>query len=98
MLPAPEFTIEIAYASLKTQKVLSLIVSAGTTIGEAIQQSGLLLQFPEINWQVNKVGIFSKIVDLDTLLKANDRIEIYHPLLVDPKQARKTRAVRQKSA
>lgn len=84
--------IEIAYATPKKNWLIALDVEAGTTIKEAIISSGILNQCPTIDLQKNKVGLFSKIVDLDTLVKAGDRIEIYRPLILDPKQARRLRA------
>jgi len=61
------------------------------TVQEAIEQSNILERFPEINLAVNKVGIFGKGVKLDSLPVAGDRIEIYRPLIVDPKEARRRR-------
>lgn len=86
--------IEIAYLTAQQQLVVSLQVTESCTVEEAIQQSGILVQFPEIDLSQNKVGIFSKIVSLNTALQSGDRIEIYQPLLIDPKQARKQRAKR----
>jgi putative ubiquitin-RnfH superfamily antitoxin RatB of RatAB toxin-antitoxin module len=85
-------SIEIAYAKPDTQVLISLKVDEGTTIEEAITRSGILAQFPEIDLTHNKVGVFSKIVKLDTLLRDKDRIEIYRPLLADPKEIRRKRA------
>lgn len=84
--------IEIVYASQEAQQVLDITVSEPCTVFQAIIQSKVLELFPEIDLKINKVGIFAKIVSLDTLLKSKDRIEIYRALLIDPKQARKKRA------
>ena len=92
-----KISIEIVYASKEKQVVLGLQVTVPCTVGEAIQQSGILKQFPEIDMQVNKIGIFSKLVALDRILQAGDRVEIYRPLALDPKQARLQRAQRQRT-
>ena len=70
--------------------MISLVLPLGSTVEQAIYQSGLLNQFP--NLDLNSVGIFSKPVSLDTKLNSFDRIEIYHPLLIDPKEARRRRS------
>jgi uncharacterized protein len=80
--------IEIVYAGFNQQTILSLEVSENTTVIKAIQQTSLLQQFPEIDLAKNKVGVFGKIVSLERILQAGDRIEIYRPLLIDPKQKR----------
>ncbi|MCH8163853.1 MAG: RnfH family protein, partial [Proteobacteria bacterium] len=71
-------------------------VEDGTTIQQAIVTSGILDQCTAIDLETNEVGIFSKIVALDTLVRAGDRIEIYRPLILDPKQARRLRAKKEK--
>lgn len=86
------FTVEIAYARADTQVLLRQDVSEGTTAEQAIRQSGILDKFPEIDLAVNKIGIFSKATRLDTVLREKDRIEIYRPLIADPKEVRKQRA------
>lgn len=89
--------IEVAFAADdKKQVVLPLEVQAGCTVQAAIEQSGILAQFPMLDLAVNKVGVFSKTVALDAVLQAGDRVEIYRPLLIDPKQARQLRAHKQK--
>lgn len=84
--------VEVVFAAPEKQVLIKLQVKENSTVENAIHQSGILQQCPEINLEINKVGIFSKIVSLDTMLSAHDRVEIYRPLLVDPKQARKHRA------
>lgn len=84
--------IELVYIKPDSQSILKLEVDKGTTIQQALESSGLLEQFPEIDLNVNKVGIYSKIKPLDTVLKADDQVEIYRPLLADPKEARRRRA------
>ncbi|MES2142350.1 MAG: RnfH family protein [Pseudomonadota bacterium] len=89
--------IEVAYADQQNQIVIPLIVSESCCIEAAIQKSGILIQFPNINLAVNKVGIFSKIRPLNTILQSGDRIEIYRTLAIDPKKNRRTRAEKQKT-
>jgi putative ubiquitin-RnfH superfamily antitoxin RatB of RatAB toxin-antitoxin module len=62
------------------------------TAKQAIEVSGILERFPEIDLKINKIGIFGKVAKLDTLLTEGDRVEIYRPLIADPKEARKKRA------
>lgn len=87
-----DITIEVAYAAARGQTVLQLEVKSGTTIGEAIKQSGILQQFPEIDLGLNKVGIFGKLARTDIVLRDRDRVEIYRALIADPKEARRRRA------
>ncbi len=86
--------IEVAYALLDKQVILSEKISPDTTIEEAIHLSGVLEQYPEIDLNINKVGVFGKMKKLDSTLLENDRIEIYRPLLVDPKESRRKRAAK----
>lgn len=88
--------IEVVYADDKDQAVIAMQTELNIQVLEAIQRSGILKQFPQINLSLNKIGIFSKIVSLDTILNDGDRIEIYRPLKIDPKQARKHRALKQR--
>lgn len=87
-----EITIEVAYATANTQPIYSIKMPEGSSIKEAILASDILNEFPEIDLEVNKVGIFSKLSNLDSPLKNKDRIEIYRPLIADPKAIRKKRA------
>jgi putative ubiquitin-RnfH superfamily antitoxin RatB of RatAB toxin-antitoxin module len=87
-----EITIEVAYADTRSQSILRLRVKSGTTVGEAIKQSGVLEQYPDIDLGLNKVGIFGKLERTDTLLRDRDRVEIYRALIADPKEARRRRA------
>lgn len=88
--------VEVVYAVRGEQVLLSLKVRPGTTVCEAIAQSGITLRFPHIDPAHSKVGVFGKLVKPDRVLKAGDRVEIYRPLIADPKDARRQRA-RQKS-
>jgi len=73
-----------------------LHVPVGTTLGEAIALSGMLKRYPDINLLKNKVGVFGKVRELDYVLKQGDRVEIYRPLIADPKEARRRRAAEAK--
>ena len=84
--------IEVAYARPDAQVLLVERVAAGTTVETAIRQSGVLERFPEIDLSTNKVGIFGKLTKLDQTLRNKDRIEIYRPLIADPKESRRKRA------
>jgi len=84
--------VAVAYAGLTQQTVLELLVAEDCSVQQAIAQSGILQQFPEINLATQRVGIFSQLVDLADRLQLGDRIEIYRPLVIDPKDARRARA------
>ncbi|MBK8974175.1 MAG: RnfH family protein [Hahellaceae bacterium] len=87
-------TVEVAYAAPAQQKILRISVPEGTNMVEAVRLSGILDLFPEIDLASSKLGIFSKMVPKPELqvVQEGDRIEIYRPLLIDPKQARLNRA------
>lgn len=87
-----EISVEVAYARPDQQVILSLKVPSGTTVEQAIRDSGILEKFPEIDLAVNKVGIFSKLAHLDMALRERDRVEIYRALIADPKEVRRKRA------
>lgn len=86
--------ISVCYASDRQEWLRTLQVNAGTTIGEAIERSGLLEAFPDINLTTQPVGIYAKKKTLDTVLRERDRIEIYRPLVADPKESRRKRAAK----
>lgn len=87
-------TVVVAYAqSAKQQFLRQMEVPPGSTVRQVIAASGVMDAFPEIDLTVNKVGILSQIVTLDTLVQAGDRLEIYRPLIFDPKEARRQRAI-----
>lgn len=83
---------EVAYARPAQQTLVALEVESGTTIAQAIQLSDLLRRFPEINLAVQAVGVFAKRRELTDKVCEGDRIEIYRPLLIDPKEARRSKA------
>ncbi len=84
-------TVEVAYATPAKQLILSAKVLPNATIEEAILASSILTSFPEIDLTKVKVGLFGQLATLQTRLSAGDRVEIYRPLTIDPKQARKQR-------
>lgn len=86
--------IEVVYVLPETAHSVSLQVNPGTTIRQAIQQSGLLERSPGIEVDDRRVGIHGRLRDPDTPVSDGDRIEIYRPLLVDPKEARRRRAAK----
>jgi putative ubiquitin-RnfH superfamily antitoxin RatB of RatAB toxin-antitoxin module len=88
--------IEVVYGLAHKQKLLSISVTHGITVEEAIIESGIIALFPEIDLSENKVGIWNKAVKLSTVLENFDRIEIYRPLIADPKEVRKRRAEKAK--
>ena len=87
-----EILIEVAYALPKKQLIIPIKVKIGTTAQEAIQLSGITKKFPEIDLSVNQIGIFGKLTQLDHVMRERDRIEIYRPLIADPKEIRRQRA------
>ena len=89
--------VEVAYARPDQQVIFTVDVPAGSSIEEAVKRSSIIDRFPEINLKENKVGIFGKAKTLDQALRAGDRVEIYRPLIADPKESRRQRAKDQKS-
>ena len=89
--------VEIAYATEKYVEIISVKVNRGASVMEAIHRSGIMQLYPESNIKMGNIGIYSKICSEDTQLIEGDRIEIYRPLKVDPKEARRNRATRQKN-
>ena len=87
-----EILIEVAYALPKKQLIIPVKVKQGITAEEAIQLSGIVKKFPEIDLEVNQIGIFGKLTQLDHVMRERDRIEIYRPLIADPKEIRRQRA------
>ena len=84
--------VEVVYALPTEQSLVKVKVDAAATVQAVIEASGLLHKHPEINLGKNKVGIFGKLVKLDTVVRDRDRIEIYRALLADPKEVRRKRA------
>ncbi|AHE99050.1 RnfH family protein [Thioalkalivibrio paradoxus] len=93
---AQRIAVEVAYARPDVQVVLPVEVAAGATVQDALQQSGIAERFPEIDLGSAKVGIFGKLARMDTALRARDRVELYRPLIADPKEVRRQRAAQGK--
>jgi putative ubiquitin-RnfH superfamily antitoxin RatB of RatAB toxin-antitoxin module len=87
--------VEVAYAKPEQQVIVALKMPEGASLMDAINTSGLVSRFPEISQPYIKAGIFGNVCNLDQLLKQGDRVEIYRPLLHDPKEARRQRAAKQ---
>lgn len=90
--------VEVVYALPQEQRVMKLVVNKQMTVEEIIEKSGVLDIYPEIDLSKNKVGVFSRNVKLDATVRDKDRIEIYRPLLADPKDIRRKRAEQAKAA
>ncbi|GAA6203246.1 RnfH family protein [Thalassotalea sp. SU-HH00458] len=88
--------IEVVYGTPTEQALLTLEVEEGVTVEQAIIASGILLSFKEIDLTVNKVGIWNRTAKLTDTVNDLDRIEIYRPLIADPKEVRKRRAEKAK--
>jgi putative ubiquitin-RnfH superfamily antitoxin RatB of RatAB toxin-antitoxin module len=84
--------IEVVYALPGQQEVVPLTMHAGATLQQAVEASGLLAKYPEIDLAGGKFGIYSKLTKPDTALRDRDRVEIYRALIADPKEVRKQRA------
>lgn len=84
--------VQLCYAAPLREYFRDLVVAPGTTIEQAIAQSGILRDIPGIDLTVQPVGIFGKKRPLDTVLRERDRVEIYRPLIADPKDSRRRRS------
>lgn len=89
-------TVEVAYALPDEQTLIELEVPADATVEAAIRRSGILERYPQIDLASDKVGIFGKMCKLDAELRHKDRIEIYRPLIADPKESRRQKAEMEK--
>lgn len=89
-----EILVEVAYALPEEQVIISIKVPTKFNVKQAIEKSGIQKKFPEIDLSKNKVGIFGKQTTLDHLLSDRDRIEIYRPLILDPKEMRRKSAAK----
>jgi putative ubiquitin-RnfH superfamily antitoxin RatB of RatAB toxin-antitoxin module len=87
-----KINIEVVYALPHEQVLLKLEVPEKSTIIDALRLSGLLEKYPEINVEKGKFGLFGKLSKTDVVLREKDRVEIYRPLLADPKEVRRKRA------
>lgn len=88
--------VEVAYALPTKQTIVDIAIHENATVEEAINASNITEQFPEIDLKATKVGIWSRVVKLRDTLIEGDRVEIYRPLIADPKEIRKRRAEKAK--
>lgn len=95
-VPENMMEIEVVYGDPKQQTLLSLHIDKGVTVEEAIKESRIIESHPEIDLSVNKVGIWNRLAKLTDVVQDLDRIEIYRPLIADPKEVRKRRAEKAK--
>lgn len=91
-----QLAIEVVYGTPTRQEIINCVVAIDTTIEQAILSSGIIEEFPEIDLAVNNVGIWNRAAKLTDKVKDLDRIEVYRPLLADPKEVRKRRAEKAK--
>jgi hypothetical protein len=89
---AEQMNIEVVFALPHEQVLLKVPAAQGATVGEAIRLSGVLQQHPEIDLDKNKLGIYGKLSKADAVLRDKDRVEIYRPLIADPREVRRQRA------
>ena len=89
---AEHIVVEVAYALPDEQLILEIEVDADCQVEEAIKRSGILERYPQIDLSTDKVGIFGKMCKLNAGLNHKDRIEIYRPLIADPKESRRQKA------
>ena len=87
-------TVEVCYARADKQEVVNVRLPAGATVLAALEACGLLEKYPEIDVKKNKVGVWNKLSKVDNTLRDRDRVEIYRPLIADPKEVRKQRAAK----
>jgi uncharacterized protein len=85
-------SIEVVCATPAEQVLIALEVPSGTTAGEAVERSGILRRFPDLDRARLELGVFGRVAPATTVLGDGDRVEIYRPLEADPKQARRRRA------
>ena len=92
-MAAPDaIEVQVCHALPDTAFLRTVRLPAGSTVRQAVEQSGVLEQYPGIDLAVNLVGIYGKKKTLDTVLRQHDRVEVYRPLQADPKEARRRRA------
>jgi putative ubiquitin-RnfH superfamily antitoxin RatB of RatAB toxin-antitoxin module len=85
-------SVEVCYALPGRAELVRIRLPAGSTLQQALEASGLLAKYPEIDIRKNKFGIYAKLSKPDAVLRDRDRVEIYRPLIADPKEVRKQRA------
>ena len=90
--------VEVAYATPEKQKIIGVEVDQGATAADVLAQSGIEKVFPEIDLAAAKIGIYGKAIQKTQVMSEGDRIEIYRPLIADPKASRAARAEKAKAA
>lgn len=96
-MPA-KIAVEVAYALPEKQYLQQVALDEGATVEDAIRASGLLELRDDIDLNVNKVGIYSRTAKLHDAVRDGDRVEIYRPLIADPKELRRQRAEKSANA
>ena len=98
LMEEPDIQVEVAYARADEQKIIALSVKQGTTVLGAARASGIVDYFPQIDLDPAKLGLVGKVVlnPAQQVVRAGERVEIYRPLIADPKEVRKLRAQRAK--
>jgi putative ubiquitin-RnfH superfamily antitoxin RatB of RatAB toxin-antitoxin module len=91
-------SIEVCYALADEQALITVELPAGATLQQALEASGILRRYPNIDLGTQKVGVFGRLKTLETVLADHDRVEIYRPLLVDPKVSRQRRVEKTRKA
>ncbi|MFL9990908.1 RnfH family protein [Paraburkholderia sediminicola] len=91
-------SIEVCYALANEQTLIAVELPEGATVQQALDTSGILQRYPQIDLGTQKVGVFGKLKPLDAVLADHDRVEIYRPLLVDPKLSRQRRVEKTRKA
>lgn len=94
MADAETIAVEVVYALPERQRLIALRVPPGTRAGEAVARSGLIAECPELQGQALKLGIYGRLCPEGEVLRAGDRVEIYRPLIADPKEARRARVAK----
>jgi len=89
-------TIEVVYPLPQKQEIFTVSLPAGSTLFEAVKASGVMKKYPAIDLAKNKLGVYAKLAKPDAPLRDRDRVEIYSPLIADPKEVRKQRAAQGK--
>jgi len=85
-------TVEVVYATPQVQTIVEVRLEQGATVEDALSESGIRTQHPEIDTDACRVGIWGRVAARSQILRDRDRVEIYRPLLADPKQIRRRRA------
>ncbi|MEE9326454.1 MAG: RnfH family protein [Cocleimonas sp.] len=94
---AEQIDVELVYALPEKQRLLSFAVDKGVTVKDVVEQSGILERYPELDIDTMKVGLFGKLTKMSQIMRTKDRVEIYRPLIADPKEVRKRRAAEGKN-